>query len=58
LSVKQTLKGKRSPSVATLREYVNACGKRQALGSEGNVEAICFRWDGGNAYDVEIVDYH
>lgn len=19
---------------------------------------ICFRWDGGNAYDVEIVDYH
>ncbi len=23
--------GKRSPSVATLREYVNACGKRLAL---------------------------
>jgi proteic killer suppression protein len=19
---------------------------------------ICFRWDGGDAYDVEIVDYH
>ena len=19
---------------------------------------ICFRWDNGNAYDVEIVDYH
>lgn len=19
---------------------------------------ICFRWEGGNAYDVEIVDYH
>lgn len=19
---------------------------------------ICFRWDGGNAYDVEICDYH
>lgn len=19
---------------------------------------ICFRWDEGNAYDVEIVDYH
>ena len=19
---------------------------------------ICFRWDDGNAYDVEIVDYH
>ncbi len=19
---------------------------------------ICFRWQGGNAYDVEIVDYH
>lgn len=19
---------------------------------------ICFRWKGGNAYDVEIVDYH
>ena len=19
---------------------------------------ICFRWDAGNAYDVEIVDYH
>lgn len=19
---------------------------------------ICFRWDGGHAYDVEIVDYH
>ena len=19
---------------------------------------ICFRWHGGNAYDVEIVDYH
>lgn len=19
---------------------------------------ICFRWRGGNAYDVEIVDYH
>lgn len=19
---------------------------------------ICFRWAGGNAYDVEIVDYH
>lgn len=19
---------------------------------------VCFRWDGGDAYDVEIVDYH
>jgi toxin HigB-1 len=19
---------------------------------------ICFRWEAGNAYDVEIVDYH
>ena len=19
---------------------------------------ICFRWEGGNAYEVEIVDYH
>jgi toxin HigB-1 len=19
---------------------------------------VCFRWEGGNAYDVEIVDYH
>ncbi len=19
---------------------------------------ICFRWDDGNAYDVELVDYH
>jgi proteic killer suppression protein len=19
---------------------------------------LCFRWDGGDAYDVEIVDYH
>lgn len=19
---------------------------------------ICFRWEGGNAYDVEIIDYH
>jgi proteic killer suppression protein len=19
---------------------------------------ICFRWDGGNAFDVEMVDYH
>lgn len=19
---------------------------------------ICFRWHGGNAYDVEIIDYH
>ena len=19
---------------------------------------ICFRWDRGNAYDVEIIDYH
>ncbi len=19
---------------------------------------VCFRWDGGNAHDVEIVDYH
>jgi len=19
---------------------------------------VCFRWDGGNAHDVEVVDYH
>jgi proteic killer suppression protein len=54
-----------SPSIATLKVPLNnrleqLKGKREGQWSIriNDQWRICFRWQNGNAYDVEITDYH
>jgi hypothetical protein len=34
------------------------CGRRRETGWKRLPEGACFIWRDGDAYDVEIVDYH
>lgn len=39
-------------------EKLKGCRRGQFSLRINNQWRICFRWEDGNAYDVEIIDYH
>jgi proteic killer suppression protein len=54
-----------APSLETLgkvpgNELESLCGDRQGQHSiRINVQyRVCFRWENGDAYEVEVIDYH
>jgi proteic killer suppression protein len=52
-----TLEDLRAPPVDRLEKLRGALARQYSIRINGQWR-ICFRWSGGDAHDVEIVDYH